>query len=71
MPPCIAMVEGPRGDVLHWVALDEAGLIRAAFPRDAAWGHVPVLEAGMAGRPFGEWPVALASINPSLEGADL
>ena len=67
----IAMVEGPRGDVLHWVALDEAGLIRAAFPRDAAWGHVPVLEAGMAGRPFGEWPVALASINPSLEGADL
>ena len=66
-----AMVEGPRGDVLHWLALDDQGLIGAAFPRDAAWGHLPVLESVMAGRPFGEWPVALASLNPCLEGADL
>lgn len=66
-----AMVEGPRGEVFHWLALDEQGLIGAAFARDAAWGHLPVLQSAMAGRPFGEWPLALASLNPSLEGADL
>jgi Ni,Fe-hydrogenase III large subunit len=64
-------VESPRGEVLHWLALDGAGLIRASFARDPGWMHVPLLEAAMAGATLGDLPLLRASLNPSTSGIDL
>ncbi|MFC7551081.1 hypothetical protein ACFQU7_00310 [Pseudoroseomonas wenyumeiae] len=62
------MVEGPRGEVLHWLALDEAGLIRAAFARDPGWMHVPLLEAAVPGTTLGDLPLVRASSTPPPAG---
>jgi Ni,Fe-hydrogenase III large subunit len=65
------VAEAARGEVLHWLALDEAGLIRASFARDPAWMHVPLLEAAMAGGTLGDLPLVRASLNPAMGGMDL
>jgi Ni,Fe-hydrogenase III large subunit len=67
----LGLVESPRGEVLHWLALDGAGLIRASFARDPGWMHVPLLEAAMAGATLGDLPLLRASLNPSTSGIDL
>ncbi|MCG7359964.1 NADH-quinone oxidoreductase subunit C [Roseomonas sp. ACRSG] len=67
----LGVVEAPRGEVLHWLALDEAGLIRAAFARDPGWMHVPLLEAAAPGTTLGDLPLVRASLNPSTSGMDL
>ncbi|MBO1073593.1 hydrogenase large subunit [Roseomonas marmotae] len=67
----LAVVESAHGEVLHWLALDQAGLIRACFPRDPAWMQAPLLEAAMIGEALGDLSLCRASINPSLRGIDL
>ena len=67
----VGVVEGPRGLCLHWLALDDDGQIRAAFPFDPAWGHWPLLSAAMAGAPASELPLAERSLLCSVAGVDL
>lgn len=67
----VGVVESPRGEALHWLALDEAGLIRACFARDPGWMHVPMLEAAVSGITLGDLPLVRASLNPSTSGMDL
>ncbi|MBC9206935.1 nickel-dependent hydrogenase large subunit [Roseomonas aerophila] len=65
------MVESHRGEALHWLTLDEAGLIRACFARDASWPLWPLLEAAMQGQAVADLPLCRASLNPSSHGVDL
>lgn len=65
------MVESHRGETWHWLSLDEAGLIRACFARDASWPLWPLLEATMEGQPIADLPICRASLNPSSHGVDL
>ncbi|WP_043363388.1 hypothetical protein [Belnapia sp. F-4-1] len=67
----LGMVEGFRGDCLHWVALDEAGLVRAVFPRDPSWLLWPLLEAAIEGNILADFPLINKSINASYSGVDL
>ncbi|WP_426959117.1 NADH-quinone oxidoreductase subunit C [Muricoccus radiodurans] len=67
----LGLVEGFRGEALHWMALDDGGLIRAVFPRDASWAHWPLLEAAMIGNIVGDFPLVNKSINASYSGVDL
>jgi Ni,Fe-hydrogenase III large subunit len=67
----IGMVEAPRGIALHWISLDDAGLIRAAFPRDPGWSQVPLVERAMQGETLVDLPLVQASLDPGTEGVDL
>ena len=55
----------------NWLTLDEAGLIRACFARDASWPLWPLLEAAMQGQAVADLPLCRASLNPSSHGVDL
>lgn len=67
----IAAVEGFRGEVLTWVALDDGGLIRAVFPRDPSWLQWPLLEAAILGNIVADFPLCNKSFNCSYSGVDL
>ena len=66
----IGWAEGCRGDVWHWLRL-EAGLITAAFIRDPAWLHFPLLESAMSGGAVSDFPLLAASFGCSVSGVDL
>jgi Ni,Fe-hydrogenase III large subunit len=67
----VGMVEGFRGECLHWMALDDGGLIRAVFPRDPSWLQYPLLEAAMQGGIAADFPLCEASFGCSVSGVDL
>jgi Ni,Fe-hydrogenase III large subunit len=67
----VALVEGFRGECLAWLALDEGGLIRAAFLRDPSWLHWPLLEAAAIGNIVADFPLINKSFNGSYSGVDL
>ncbi len=67
----IGMVEGFRGECLHWMALDDGGLIRAVFPRDPSWLQYPLLEAAMQGGSAADFPLCEASFGCAVSGVDL
>lgn len=67
----VGIVEGFRGEALHWVAVDSAGLLRACFPRDAGWLHWPLLEAALAGSPLEDAALVELSFNAPCAGVDL
>lgn len=67
----LGLVEGFRGDCLHWVALDDGGLVRAVFPRDPSWLLWPLLEAAIEGNIVADFPLINKSINASYSGVDL
>lgn len=67
----VGMVEGSRGECLHWMALDDGGLIRAVFPRDPSWLQWPLLEAAMQGGTVADFPLCEASFGCSVAGVDL
>jgi Ni,Fe-hydrogenase III large subunit len=67
----IAAVEGFRGEILTWMALDDGGLIRAAFPRDPSWLQWPLLEAAVEGNIVADFPLCNKSFNCSYSGVDL
>ena len=66
----IGWAEGARGEIFHWLRLD-GGLIGAAFIRDPAWLHLPLLEAAMAGGVVADFPLCAASFGCSVAGMDL
>jgi Ni,Fe-hydrogenase III large subunit len=65
------VVEGFRGDILTWMALDDGGLIRAVFPRDPSWLQWPLLEAAAEGNIVADFPLCNKSFNCSYSGVDL
>lgn len=67
----LALVEGFRGEVATWMALDDGGLIRAVFPRDPSWLQWPLLEAAMEGNIVADFPLCNKSFNCSYSGVDL
>jgi Ni,Fe-hydrogenase III large subunit len=67
----IAVVEGFRGEIVTWVALDDGGLIRAVFPRDPSWLQWPLLEAAIEGNIVADFPLCNKSFNCSYSGVDL
>ena len=67
----VGLVEGFRGEVLHWMALDDGGLIRAVFPRDPSWLQWPLLEAAIENNIVADFPLCNKSFNCSYSGVDL
>jgi Ni,Fe-hydrogenase III large subunit len=67
----IAVVEGFRGEIVTWMALDDGGLIRSAFPRDPSWLQWPLLEAVVEGNIVADFPLCNKSFNCSYSGVDL
>jgi Ni,Fe-hydrogenase III large subunit len=67
----LGVVEGFRGEILTWVALDDGGLIRSAFPRDPSWLQWPLLEAVVEGNIVADFPLCNKSFNCSYSGVDL
>ena len=66
-----ALVEGFRGECMHWMRLDQGGLIRAVFLRDPSWLHWPLLEAAVEGNIVADFPLINKSFNASYSGVDL
>lgn len=66
----IGYAEGVRGDIWHWLRL-ENGLIVAAFARDPAWAHWPLLEAAVKGAETENVPLIVASFDAAVSGVDL
>jgi Ni,Fe-hydrogenase III large subunit len=67
----VGLVEAFRGDALHWVQLDDGGLIRAVFMRDPSWLQWPLLEAAIEGNIVADFPLCNKSFNCSYSGVDL
>ena len=67
----VGIVEGFRGECLHWLALDDGGMIRAAFPRDPSWLQWPLLEAAIENNIVADFPLCNKSFNGSYSGVDL
>jgi Ni,Fe-hydrogenase III large subunit len=75
MPPSggegMALVEGFRGDILAWVALESDGTVRRAHLRDPSWFQWPLLEAAIEGNIVADFPLCNKSFNCSYSGHDL
>jgi Ni,Fe-hydrogenase III large subunit len=67
----LGVVEGFRGECLHWVSLDDGGLLRGCFPRDPSWLQWPLLEAAIEGNIVADFPLCNKSFNCSYSGVDL
>jgi len=67
----LAMVEGFRGDILVWLALDADGRIRRCHLRDPSWFQWPLLEAAIEGNIVADFPLCNKSFNCSYSGQDL
>lgn len=67
----VGVVEGARGEVLHWLSLDGEGLVRACFARDPAWLHWPLLEAVMEGSELADLALCEHSFGLTCSGVDL
>lgn len=67
----IGLVEGFRGECLHWLRLDDGGLIVGAFLRDPSWLHWPLLEAAIAADDVADLALCERSFNCSASGVDL
>jgi Ni,Fe-hydrogenase III large subunit/Ni,Fe-hydrogenase III component G len=67
----MALVEGFRGDVLVWLSLSDAGLVRRCHLRDPSWFQWPLLEAAIEGNIVADFPLCNKSFNCSYSGHDL
>jgi Ni,Fe-hydrogenase III large subunit len=67
----LGLVEGFRGDVLIWVALDNHGKIARCHMRDPSWFQWPLLEAVIEGNIIADFPLCNKSFNCSYSGQDL
>ncbi len=66
----IGVAEGFRGDIWHWLRLDN-GQIASAFPRDPSWAQWPLVEAAAHGIVVADFPLVNRSFNCSYSGVDL
>lgn len=67
----LGLVEGFRGDILVWLALDGEGRIRRCHMRDPSWFQWPLLEAAIEGNIIADFPLINKSFNCSYSGHDL
>jgi len=67
----MGLVEGFRGDVLIWVALDARGRINRCHMRDPSWFQWPLLEAVIEDNIIADFPICNKSFNCSYSGVDL
>ena len=66
----IGWAEGFRGDIWHWLRL-ENGQIAAVFMRDPSWLQWPLVEAAVYGNIIADFPLCNKSFNCSYSGHDL
>jgi Ni,Fe-hydrogenase III large subunit len=66
----LAVVEGPRGPIWHWLRLD-TGTIGSAFFADPAWRSWPVQEAASTGAALADLALIGASFGCARSAADL
>jgi Ni,Fe-hydrogenase III large subunit len=66
----LGLVEGFRGDVLAFVQLDGAKVVRCHL-RDPSWFQWPLLEAAIEGNIVADFPLCNKSFNCSYSGHDL
>lgn len=64
-----ALVEGFRGPVLVWLAVN-GGRLAAVHLRDPSWAHWPLLEEAMQTAILADFPLVNKSINGSYAGHD-
>ncbi|MET3355566.1 UNVERIFIED_ORG: Ni,Fe-hydrogenase III large subunit [Xanthobacter viscosus] len=67
----LAVVEGFRGDVLAFVALETDGRVKRAHLRDPSWFQWPLLETAIEGNIVADFPLCNKSFNCSYSGVDL
>ena len=67
----LGLVEGFRGDILVWLALDAKGEITRCHLRDPSWFQWPLLEAAVEGNIVADFPLCNKSFNCSYSGHDL
>lgn len=67
----LGLVEGFRGDILIWVAIDAKGRIARCHMRDPSWFQWPLLEAAIEGNIIADFPLCNKSFNCSYSGHDL
>jgi Ni,Fe-hydrogenase III large subunit len=67
----LGLVEGFRGDILVWLALDAEGNIARCHMRDPSWFQWPLLEAVIDGNIIADFPLCNKSFNCSYSGHDL
>ncbi len=67
----IGLVEGWRGEIVSYVALDAHGKVSRYFPRDPSWLTWPALEALIGGVIVPDFPLCNKSVNGSYSGHDL
>jgi Ni,Fe-hydrogenase III large subunit len=67
----LGLIEGFRGDILVWLALDAEGRIARCHLRDPSWFQWPLLEAVIEGNIIADFPLCNKSFNCSYSGHDL
>jgi Ni,Fe-hydrogenase III large subunit len=67
----LGLVEGFRGDILAWLALDASGRITRCHLRDPSWFQWPLLEAVIEDNIIADFPLCNKSFNCSYSGHDL
>ncbi len=67
----LTLIEGFRGDILVWLALDEAGRIHHCHLRDPSWFQWPLLEVAIKDNIVADFPLCNKSFNCSYSGVDL
>jgi Ni,Fe-hydrogenase III large subunit len=67
----MALIEGFRGEILVWVALNPDGTVRRCHARDPSWFQWPLLEAAIEGNIVADFPLCNKSFNCSYSGHDL
>ncbi|RMF40152.1 MAG: hydrogenase expression protein HypE, partial [Alphaproteobacteria bacterium] len=67
----LGLVEGFRGDIMVWLALDADGTIARCHLRDPSWFQWPLLEAVIESNIIADFPLCNKSFNCSYSGHDL
>ncbi len=67
----VGIVDGWRGEIITYLALDETGRVARFFPRDPSWLNWPAIEQLIQGNIVPDFPVCNKSVNGSYSGQDL
>jgi Ni,Fe-hydrogenase III large subunit len=69
--PAWSQVEAWRGAILHWVMVDEAGLLYRVKVKDPSFVNWPALEFAVLKNIVPDFPLCNKSFNQSYSGSDL
>ncbi len=67
----LGLVEGWRGEIIHYVRFDADSTVSRFFARDPSWLNWPAIEQLIHGNIVPDFPVCNKSINGSYSGHDL